>query len=48
MTGHPSFYMPDATAAFLVYLRADRPELPHLRLYFRTRPPWWAGPAGTT
>lgn len=36
MTGHPSFYVPDATAAFLEYLRADRPELPHLRLYFRT------------
>ena len=36
MAGHPSFYVPDATAALLDYLEAKRPELPHLQLYFET------------
>lgn len=36
MTGHPGFYVPDATAAALEYLEAKRPELPQLQLYFVT------------
>jgi hypothetical protein len=36
MTGHPSFYVPDATAALLDYLEARRPELPYLQLHFQT------------
>jgi hypothetical protein len=34
MTGHPSFWVPGATAAFLDYLGAKRPELPRIQLYF--------------
>ncbi len=36
MASDRSFCVPDATAAFLEYLEAKRPEVPHIQLYFVT------------
>jgi len=38
MTGepHPTFYVPGATAAFLDYRGAERPQRPYIRLYLQT------------
>lgn len=36
MTGHPTFYVPEAIAALLDYHVAKHPQLPDILLYFQT------------